>query len=74
MSSGYEKVRVSVCLAVKPFVAFAGAKFESKSLHEEYKRHCFVASSTNGWMNEDLTLQWINEIVGKLAFSKRLLA
>ena len=25
-------------------------------------------------MNEELTLRWINEIVGKFAFSKRLLA
>ena len=32
------------------------------------------ASSTNGWMNEELTLRWINEIVGTFALNKRLLA
>ena len=76
-----KKVRVSVCLAakgdvtkLKPFVVFAGAKRESKALHEEYKRQCSVASSTNGWMNEELTLRWINEIAGTFAFNKRLLA
>ena len=52
-------VRVSVYLAakgdgtnLKPFVIFAGAKRVSKALHEQYKRQCSVASSTNGWMNE----------------------
>ena len=63
-----------ICLAakgdgmkLKPFVVIAGAKRESKALHEEYKRQCSVASSTNGWMNEELTLRWINEIVGTFA-------
>ena len=32
----------------------------------------FFVSSTNSWMNEELTLRWINEIVRKFAFSKRL--
>ena len=32
------------------FIAFAGAKRESKSLHEEFKRRCSVASSANGWI------------------------
>ena len=80
-TTGHEKVRVSVWLAAKgdgrkhkPFVVIAGAKRESKALHEEYKRQCSVASSTNGWMNEELTLRWINEIVGTFAFNKRLLA
>ena len=72
---------MSVCLAargdgtkLKPFIVFAGAKRESTALHEEYKRQCSVASSTNGWMNEELTLRWVNEIVGAFSFNKRLLA
>ena len=80
-TTGHEKVRVSVCFAakgdgtkLKPFVVFVGAKRESKALHEEYKRQCSVASSTNGWMNEELTLRWINEIVGTFEFNKRVLA
>ena len=54
-ATGHEKVRVSVWLAAKgdgsklePFVVFAGAKRENKTFHEEYKRQCSVASSTNG--------------------------
>ena len=72
---------MSVCLAargdgtkLKLFVVFAGAKHESKALHEEYKRQCSVASSANGWMNEELTTRWVNEIVGAFSFNKRLLA
>ena len=80
-TTGHEKVKVSVCLAargdgtkLKLFVVFAGAKHESKALHEEYKRQCSVASSANGWMNEELTTRWVNEIVGAFSFNKRLLA
>ena len=79
--TGHEKVRVSVCLAargdgtkLKPFVVFAGVKHELKALHEEYKRQCSVASSSNGWMNEELALLWVNKIVGAFSFNKRLLA
>ena len=80
-TTGHEKVRVSVCLAAKGdgtklklFVVFVGAKRKSKALHEEYKRQCSAASSKNGWMNEEVTLRWINETVGTFAFNKRLLA
>ena len=45
----------------KPFIVFAGAKRESKSL---YKRRCSVASSANGWINEELTLHWCDEVPG----------
>ena len=63
-STGHEKVRVSVCLAakldrpiLKPFIVFGAAKRESKTLHDEYKRQCSVAKSSNAWMNEELTLR-----------------
>ena len=49
-STGHEKVRVSVCLAAKldgtkckPFIVFACAKRESKSLNEEYRKMLPVA-------------------------------
>lgn len=78
---GHEKVRVSAWLIVKedgtklkPFIVFAGGKPDSKSLHEEFKSQSSVASRTNGWMNENLTMRWINEIVGRFVFSKSLLA
>ena len=79
--TGHDKVRVSVCLAgkadgtrLKPFIVFKGGKRECKSLHEEFRGKCSVASSANGWMNEELTLQWCSEILGQFSFCKRLLA
>ena len=80
-STGHDKVRVSVCLAgkadgtrLKPLIVFKGAKRECKSLQEEFRGKCSVASSANGWMNEELTLQWCSEILGQFSFRKRLLA
>ena len=80
-STGHDKVCVSVCLAgkadgsrCKPFIVFKGAKRESKALHEEFKRKCSVASSANGWMNEQLTLRWHQDVLGQFSFRKRLLA
>ena len=74
-STGHDKVRVSVCLTgkadgtrLKPFIVFKGAKRESKALHDEFHRQCSVASSANGWMNEELTLRWCNEILGQFSF------
>ena len=61
-TTGHERSKVSVCLTakadgikLKPFIVFLGAKRETKQLNEEYKNRCCVASSVNGWMNEDLT-------------------
>ena len=59
---------------MKPFNVFGAAKRESKSLHDEYKRQCFVASSWNAWMNKELTLRWFDEFLGQFTFQKRLYA
>ena len=79
-STGHDKVCVSVCLAgkadgtrLKPFIVFKGAKRERKSLHKELRGKCSVSSSANGWMNEELTLQWCSEILGQFSFHKRKL-
>ena len=80
-TTGHEKSKVSVCLAakadgtkLKPFIVFPGAKRETKQLNEEFKNKCFVASSVNGWMNEDLTRDWVQGVLGKFSFSRRILA
>ena len=72
---------VSVCLAakldgtkLKPFIVFGAAKRELKSLHDKYKQQCSVASSSNAWMNEELTLRWCDKVLGQFTFQKRLLA
>ena len=80
-TTGHEKTKVSVCLTakadgtkLKPFIVFPGAKRETKLLNEEFKSKCVVASSTNGWMNEDLTLSWARNVLGRFSFTRRLLA
>ena len=79
-TTGHEKSKVSVCLAakgdgtkLKPFIVFPGAKREVKALNEEFKTRCVVASSVNGWMNEELTLCWVRSVLGKFSFSRRML-
>ena len=80
-STGHEKVRVSVCLTVKsdgtklkPFIVFKGAKRDSKALNEQYKSRCVVASTSNGWMNTDLTQEFVKTVLGTFSFGKGLLA
>ena len=83
-TTGHEvrvSVRVSVCLTakadgtrLKPFIVFAGAKRECKGLNEEFKSRCVIASSPNAWMNEELTLTYVNSIIGRFAFNRRLLS
>ena len=53
---------------------FAGAKRESKDLHEELRQKCSIATSVNGWINKLLTLRWCNEFLGQFSFRRRLLA
>ena len=79
-STGYEKVRVTVSLTaaadgrkLKPMIVLKGANRESILLNQEFKGRCFIASSANGWMNEDLTLNFVKNVVGSFAFGKRLL-
>ena len=35
---------------------------------------CYVASSVNGGMNEDLTRDWMQGVLGKFSFTHRMLA
>ena len=80
-TTGHEKVRVSICLAAKldgtkykSFVVFVVAKRISKSLNEEFERKCSITSTPNGWMNEELTLRWCDEVLGHFSFQRCLLA
>lgn len=80
-STGHEKSRVSVCLTakangekLKPFIVFKGAKREVEKLNKEFSGKCVVASSVNGWMDTELTSEWIDKVLGTFSFGKRLLA
>ena len=68
LTTGHEKQRKTVCLAamangcrLKPLIVFKGKRFpyELKGITE-----AIVKLSSNGWMNEELTLQWMDEVWG----------
>ena len=59
---------------LKPFIVFKGAKREAVWLNNEFRGRCVVASSPDGWMNTELTLQFNMNILGLSSFGKRLLA
>ena len=72
-TTGHEKCRVTAGLAaksdgtkLKPIIVFKGAKREIEQLQKEYKNKCFIATSTNGWMDTDLTLRWVNTVLRRL--------
>ena len=59
---------------LKPYIVFRGAKREVKRLNEDFKHKCVIATSSNAWMNEELTLNWTKNVLGALSFQRRLLA
>ena len=80
-TTGHEKCRVTAGLAakgdgtkLKPFTVFKGGKRDVEKLKKEYGNKCVIASSTNGWMDTDLTLGWVNTVLGQFSFRRRLLA
>ena len=78
-TTGHEKCRVTAGLAakangtkLKPFIVFKGGKRDVEKLKKEYGNKCVIASSTNGWMDTDLTLSWVNTVLGQFSFRPRL--
>ena len=72
---------MSVCLTakadgtkLKPFIVFQGVKREATELNEEFQNRCVAASSSNGWMNEELLLKFLRQVLGMFSFKKRLFA
>ena len=76
-STGDEKQRMTVCLAIKadgskmkPFVVIPGKKVRSEIAAI---KGAIVKCSANGWMNNELTEDWVSHVWGSLAFHKRFL-
>ena len=44
------------------------------ALNENFKHCCVVATSSNGWTNEELTLLYLKGIMRSFTLQKRLLA
>ena len=80
-TTGHEKEKVSVCLAakadgtkLKPFIMFTAGKRECAALNEQFRDKCIIKSDVIGWMNEQLTEEWIDSVVGRFAFGRKLLS
>ena len=76
-TTGHEKSRVTVCLTAKangvklaPMIVFKG-----KRLEREVSNICGIVPvmSHNGWMSEDLTIKYLQSVIGRMAFQHRLL-
>jgi len=80
-TTGHEKSRCTVILTasgsgrkLKPYVVFCGGSRKLKQLNDSGQLSGVIATtSVNGWMNDDLTADYLRRIIGKLAFRKRML-
>ena len=76
-STGHDKGRFTVILGamadgrkLNPFVVFKGVR---PIVELTRVQGVAVAMSRNGWMNEELTVQWLDRCWGCFSFHKRLL-
>ncbi len=76
-TTGHDKGRFTVVLAamadwrkLKPFVVFKGVRIIPELTRV---RGVVVVLSRNGWMNEALTIQWVDSVWGNFSFNSRLL-
>jgi tellurite resistance protein len=80
-TTGHDKSRCTVILTangsgkkLKPYVVFFGGTRKVKELNDKkLLSGCVATSSVNGWMNDELTADYLRRIIGKLAFKKRIL-
>jgi hypothetical protein len=80
-TTGHEKSRCTVILTangsgkkLKPYVVFFRGSRKVKELNEKKQTSGnIVSTSVNGWMNDELTTDYLRRVIGKLAFRKRIL-
>ena len=80
-STGHEKCRLSVYLTVKadgmklkPFIVFKNIKRGTNTINGEFKTRCMIVTSSNGWMNNDLTIKYTKKVLETFCFGRRFLA
>ena len=76
-----EKNKVAVTLAakvngdkLKPYIIFRGHKCKVQNLKKDpaIKNCCYVESSINGWMNENTTINWVENVFASDSFRAHL--
>ena len=53
---------------LRPLIVLGNAKRESKVLSDGFGHECVIKSSPNAWMNEGLTVEWVQSVLGALSF------
>jgi hypothetical protein len=76
-STGHDKSRFTVCLTAKadgskckPLIVFKGKRIDKELTKVT---GVIIKMASNGWMNEELTQQYLSDVIGPLAFQRRLL-
>ena len=75
-TTGHQKSKVTVTLPakangdkLKPYIVFPGHKREVQKLKKDpaIKNRCYVESTLNGWINENTTIDWVENVLKTLA-------
>ena len=79
-STGHEKLNVTVAFAAAasgdkkcPFIISKGKGKTAEDRELKARRDIHVVFSDNGWFNDSLTIEWLQRVLGSLAFRQRLL-
>ena len=81
-TTGHEKSKVIVIFIakayedkLKPDIAFPGHKGEVQNLKKDpaVKNRYYVESTINDWMNENTTIDWVENVLKTFTFGKRRL-
>ena len=81
-TTGHEKCKVTVTLAakangdkLKPYIVFPGHKREVQILKKNpaIKNRCYVKSTINGCVNENITIDWVENVLKTSTFGKKRL-
>ena len=76
----HEKTKATVTLAakassdkLKPYVVFPGHKSEVQNLKKDsaIKKRCYVESTITSWMNENTTIDWVENVLKTFTFGKK---
>ena len=60
---------------LKPYIVFPGHKREVQNLEKDsaIKNRCYVESTISGWLNENMTIDWVDNVLKIFIFGQRRL-
>ena len=71
---GAQLFLLQMAATVQKIVVIFGGSRKVKELNEQKRLSgCIATTSVNGWMNDDLTADYLRRVISRLAFKKRIL-